>query len=1237
VYRALDRKRNAVVALKTLSRGDSDALYRFKQEFRSLADIAHPNLVSLYELLSENGQWFFTMELVEGVEFLDYVQGGRTLGSGESGASTPSPAPVAPAPAEPDAQGLMRIDLSAGITADPAKLWPALAQLAEGLHALHCAGKLHRDIKPSNVLVTREGRVVLLDFGLVSELSKEGILQSLHVVGTPAYMSPEQAAGGPMTAASDWYGVGVMLYQALTGTLPFPGPLLDVLVRKQNSEPPPPRDLCPAISSELDQFCRSLLRRDPGARPSGDEILAFLRAATRPSAEAPAGELARARTFVGRRKDLEALHAAFDRAQQGCAVVLIEGLAGMGKTALVRRFLEELRQREPRLVVLSGRCFDQETVPYKALDSLVDALSNHLKRLRASEVEALLPRDTLPLSRVFPVLRQVEAIAATRRRVLAIPDSQELRRRAFGGLRELLARLADRAPLVLFIDDLQWGDADSAALLAEILRPPDPPGVLLLSCCRSEDAGKSPLVAALRSLRSSMALDLSERQIAELAPDEALELARALLAGSPHAADAAESVARESRGNPLFIGELTQHACAGAPGANQGLPMSGTVRLEDVIWERIVRLSDDARRLLCTVAVAGQPLDRTIARRAAELAENDQPAITLLRAGHLVRGLGAEGEDQIEIYNDLIRGTILRRLTASEKEATHERLALALETAMTPDAERLAVHYEAAGAKERAAKYAADAAEKAAEALAFDRAARLYRQALELGTTDTEGRQRLRVLLGDALANAGRGAEAARAYLSAADEASATENLVLSRRAAEQLLRSGHVDEGLDVLRRVLDRIGLKLPGSARRAMLSFLWRRIQLRLRGLGFDERGASEISADALIRIDACWAVSAGLSLIDTIRGRDFQTRHLLLALRAGEPYRIARAMGPEAAYTAYLGGWSARRRTAALSERAIALSERVAHPHAIGMSYLCAGLAAYLEGRFEAGWDLAEKCESVLREQCTGVAWELDMVHVYSLRALFLLGRLKDLRSRVSTFLKEAVERGDLFAAVNLQTRLTYIPRLMSDEPGRAAEELERAAATWSRSSFYMQHYFHLIADAEISLYEGSSVAAFDRLIDRWGGLQQSLVRRAPLFRVESEHTRARCALAAALNPWLTPARRRKFLRVAARDARRIARDPMPCSLALSELLRAGLAAARGQKSDALERLHAAQSGFEASRMSLYAAAARRCGGLLLGNEEGARLVAEADAWMTREGIRNPERMTAMLAPGPWSTA
>ncbi len=151
-----------------------------------------------------------------------------------------------------------------------------MLQLAEGVAALHGAGKLHRDLKPSNVLVTPAARVVLLDFGLVAEMEGDSFARTMHVVGTPAYMSPEQGAGKALTEATgmQW----ATLVQALTGRLPFDGGTAEMLHWKRHMEPSPPADLVPGIPPDLSCFCCDLLRRDPENRPSGADILERLRA-----------------------------------------------------------------------------------------------------------------------------------------------------------------------------------------------------------------------------------------------------------------------------------------------------------------------------------------------------------------------------------------------------------------------------------------------------------------------------------------------------------------------------------------------------------------------------------------------------------------------------------------------------------------------------------------------------------------------------------------------------------------------------------------------------------------------------------------------------------------------------------------------------------------------------------------------------------------------------------------------
>src|SRR5947208_10634889 len=164
--------------------------------------------------------------------------------------------------------------LAANYLLDEPRLRSALRQLAEGVNSLHEMGKLHRDLKPSNVLVTEDGRVVILDFGLVEDINPE--LHETLLAGTPDYMSPEQGAQTAISKASDWYGVGVILYQALTGRLPFRGKFFEVMLRKQTRDPIQPREINPNVPRDLNELCMKLLRRDADKRPSGREILRAL-------------------------------------------------------------------------------------------------------------------------------------------------------------------------------------------------------------------------------------------------------------------------------------------------------------------------------------------------------------------------------------------------------------------------------------------------------------------------------------------------------------------------------------------------------------------------------------------------------------------------------------------------------------------------------------------------------------------------------------------------------------------------------------------------------------------------------------------------------------------------------------------------------------------------------------------------------------------------------------------------
>ena len=230
VYEAIDRKTNERVALKELRSLDEQAAATLRRDFRALADLRHPNLVPPRELFEDDDVLWYTMDLVEGDDVVAFVRASR------EDMDEPTLTHLG---ARPPRACLF----------DEERLRSVLAQLTRALTALHGHGLLHRDVKPSNILVTHDGTLRLCDYGLT-------------VVGTAAYMAPEQAC----TPAADFYAMGVVLFEMLTGELPFRGLAGEVLTNKRLFDAPPPRALVRDVPVDLDALCQRLLSRDPDYR-----------------------------------------------------------------------------------------------------------------------------------------------------------------------------------------------------------------------------------------------------------------------------------------------------------------------------------------------------------------------------------------------------------------------------------------------------------------------------------------------------------------------------------------------------------------------------------------------------------------------------------------------------------------------------------------------------------------------------------------------------------------------------------------------------------------------------------------------------------------------------------------------------------------------------------------------------------------------------------------------------------
>jgi hypothetical protein len=820
------------------------------------------------------------------------------------------------------------------------------------------------------------------------------------------------------------------------------------------------------------------------------------------------------------------------------------------------------------------------------------------------------------------VLTRVGAVARARGSRPDSLDPHELRRRAVAALREVLLRIGTGRHLIVHLDDLQWGDVDSAVMLADLLLPPDPPRLLLVAGFRSEDRDSSPFLRTFLQ-PSRTAGDRRELRLGVLSPGEARDLACRIFQDAGQAnQEAAEVIARISGGNPLFVQQAAQAILSGRRVAT----------LDDVIWARVGDLPPEQRRLLEVVAVAGRPVRQAVALHAAGLEDQGRKHLIDLLAARLLRD-GPAGQQEVETFHDRIRETVVGRLDPIVRTGHHRQLAFELQRQPNPDSEVLAFHLSESGDPAGAWPHYARAAEQAAATLAFDRAVRLYELALRLHAGERETERQLRVRLGDALANAGRGGEAAQHYLAAMEGAMAAEVAELQRKTADQFLRSGHMEEGLAMLDTVLRGVGLRIPATHRRAFLSGMLRRAWVAVRGLGFRERPASQVPAEQLRRIDVC--SSAGLlSLTDPVRGMDLHYRHLLLALHSGEPYRVARALTSHIAWPVLFEGRGAEGRMQHVAQQATALARQFDDPYLHASIRTWTGVGALLLGQWRNSCELSDQAEHLLRERCPGVSWELATVHHFSLVALHCMGQLKEAARRLPTLLKEAEERGDAYARTSLLIHSCLL-HLAADRPDRADEVLGQTIELCARHGYHLQRYHALIAEVLAALYRGEGRRAWQAINNFWNLVSRPLLLRLQHPFLWMHSVRAQGALGAARVLLGSPAGHKEamgLLRSADRDARKIERADQPWSNALAMNVRAGLASCRGKADEAAARAADAEKRFQAVDMLLYAAAARRRRGQILGGAEGQSLVAAADEWMAGQDIKNPARTAAAYSAG-----
>lgn len=969
VYAAKHLQRGEAVALKTLPTGlgptshasdDAERLHKFRQEFRQLSEVNHPNLVGMQTLEVEGNQWFLTMDLVDGVDFLEYVRPENKL--------------------------------------DEKRLRSAVKQLVAGIAALHERGIVHRDLKPSNVLVSKDGRVTILDFGLVAELQQSTdrtvSMQSQSFAGTPSYAAPEQAAG-TRSAAGDWYAIGVMLYEAFAGDAPFRGTGVQIIIKKQTEHAPRLADR-EGVPEDLATLVDQLLQREPHARPDAvticelvgveDETISYGAPEDSESHASALDEI----FLIGRESQLAQLESARQELlkKREPVVVFISGRSGEGKTSLVEKFLSPLR-RDNEMLVLSGRCYDRESVPFKAIDCIIDALVAFLRSRKTDEVLRLLPDDIHMLTQLFPVLRRVEAIADRAGMNIAGIDSRQIRYRAFAALRELLASISRFSPVVLFIDDLQWGDGDSAGALFELLPPPNPPAVMLLGSFRSDEADESPFLTEWRERSREADQRISELTV-EVSPLTEEQCISFFAARVGQSSDALQEQARElfqgTQGNPYFLEQLIEGFDV-ETGQFQAIP------LDEIIDRKLQRLPNEATALLEAIAIAGQAVKLDEAAQVSDQSSHPFATTTHMRSERLLRLIGSSEQQLVDTYHDKIRETVLDGLQASKRRELHIRFGEFLEQTEDVTAEEilaflgrdtasdeskpettdriydLAYHFHAAGDSRRFS-YQLMAGELSFRAYASEDAVEFLRRAeatLPDGASDGI-RYRLLERLATSLSRLGEFEPALSCYEAALPLASnASERAIALNGIGELHGRESNYDPAYKCYEEALVELGFPRPKSLIMLLMRTTWSLCQVHIPWLIRKEK-----TVDARRRAQIAATILNNIAWLDILRAKTISfagssAELVTTSYRSDRPGGVARALTWFAFATGFYSLHLVARQYVARAMRFAKLSNNAVET-AIIDSF--SGGAAFSRGDLDEAENILDKAIGEL--QCLGAS-------------------------------------------------------------------------------------------------------------------------------------------------------------------------------------------------------------------------------------------------------------------------
>ncbi len=435
---------------------------------------------------------------------------------------------------------------------------------------------------------------------------------------------------------------------------------------------------------------------------------------------------------------------------------------------------------------------------------------------------------------------------------------------------------------------------------------------------------------------------------------------------------------------------------------------------------------------------------------------------------------------------------------------------------------------------------------------------------------------------------------------------------------------SGYFEKGLFVLGKVLQSIDMSMPTTSQ-SYISIFLHRLQYKIHEIINPIGKTTGLTDHQLFKIDTCWSAALSLSMVDTIRGLDFQCRHLVLALQSGEPYRIGRALALEAAFSA-LSGNKSLGKTRLLLERSSQLAQTSNNPHAKALLMLVVGVVASLEGRWSEAQSALEKAEKTL-SQITGVVWELTTARYFWFFSMTWMGEYAAISQRMESLFNFLQRSENLYAYTVLQ-QCSFITHLAADQPDKALQATANAMKKWQYQGFHIQKLWDTIVKTHTALYLNDGLKAWEEITAFWSNTSKVFLFQTQYLKINFLRINAFCALSAAQ----ASSNRKTFLKTAYKNANMIEKENTTWGDGFVKLIKASIAYQNKEQGKSILLLEKAEESFSKANMKTYMVALQHYRGLIIGGEKGQRLITSASEYLKQQGVKNIDCMCRMLAPG-----